>query len=169
MFKRLSLNVCRTACIKRYYLSENHQYLHQCAVTTHSSICRAPYFNHQLTADILYEGVRKFTTNQHVIQKLAATKNVFTHKTEVNRIHSLQRCVQHNKRSTIYKDEPGHTVFYQIVFQFRHIKCNQKSIGKFLKTILDLNTTDHNYFYDKNFDGKWVKVAYEKWNSDVKI
>lgn len=34
---------------------------------------------------------------------------------------------------------------------------------------IELNTTDHNYFYDKNFDGKWVKVAYEKWNSDVKI
>lgn len=45
----------------------------------------------------------------------------------------------------------------------------KKNKGKFFKIILDLNTTDHNYFYDKNFDGKWVKVAYEKWNSDVKI
>lgn len=28
---------------------------------------------------------------------------------------------------------------------------------------------DYNYFYDKNFDGNWVKVVYEKWNFDVKI
>lgn len=35
----------------------------------------------------------------------------------------------------------------------------KKNKGKFFKTILDLNATDHNYFYDKNFDGNWVKVA----------
>lgn len=34
----------------------------------------------------------------------------------------------------------------------------KKNKGKFFKTILDLNATDHNYFYDKNFDGNGLKL-----------
>lgn len=59
--------------------------------------------------------------------------------------------------------------FIKLFFNFDILNVIKKNKGKFFKIILDLNVMDYNYFYDKNFDGKWVKVVYEKWNFDVKI
>lgn len=59
--------------------------------------------------------------------------------------------------------------FIKLFFNFDILNVIKKNKGKFFKIILDLNVMDYNYFYDKNFDGNWVKVVDEKWNFDVKI